>query len=149
MSSRARRKADAADGLDLEDMPDQAVTLLQSGKASIKALPKSRVLELHRLNICSSAVRVALEFLNALPLDAVEVVMQTDVLDRATGHIQAQPVLYVRVTAQAIASVNLALAEADALIDRLGGHYEWKKGEGFRPLNLTPFAIPTERTVED
>ena len=137
------------DGLDLEDMPDQSVTLLQSGKASIKALPKSRVLDLHRLNICSSAVRVALEFLNALPLEAVEVVMQTDLLDRASGHIQAEPVLYVRVTAEALSSVNLGLAEADALVDRLGGHYEWKRGEGFRALNLAPFAIPTERTVED
>ncbi len=130
-------------------MPDQSVTLLQSGKASIKALPKNRVLELHRLNICSSAVRVALEFLNALPLDAVEVVMQTDLLERGTGHIGAEPALYVRVTPQALGTVNLERAEADALIERLGGHFDWKRGEGFRPLNLAPFNIPTDRTVED
>lgn len=137
------------DGLDLDDMPDQSVTLLQSGKASIKALTKSRILDLHRLNICSSALRVALEFLNALPLEAVEVVMHSDILDRATGHIESTPVLYVRVAAQALSSVNLHRAEADALIDRLGGHYEFNKRDGFRPLNLTPFNIPSDRTVED
>lgn len=137
------------DGLDLDDMPDQSVTLLQSGKASIKALTKSRVLELHRINICSSALRVALEFLNALPLDAVEVVMQSDILDRATGHIEAKPVLYVRVTAQALGAVNLHRADADALVDRLGGHYEFDKRDAFRPLNLATFNVPSERTVED
>jgi hypothetical protein len=133
------------DGLDLEDMPEQSLTLLQSGKASVKALPRSKVLDLHRLNICSSAIRVALEFLNLLPLAALEVVMVTDVLDRGTGHIEALPVLYVKVAAQALASVNLTRAEADALIERLGGHFEFSRKDGFRPLNLTPFAIPIDQ----
>jgi hypothetical protein len=136
------------DGLDLDDMPDQSVTLLQSGKASIKALPRSKVLELHRLNICSSAIRVALEFLNALPVPAVEVVMQTDLLDRSTGDVGAEPVLYLRATPEQFADINLLRTEPDALVDRLGGHYTFKKTQGFLPLNLAPFGIPTERTVE-
>lgn len=136
------------DGLDIDDMPDQSVTLLQSGKASIKPLPKSKVLDLHRLNICSSAVRVALEFLNALPIQAVEVIMQTDLLDRSTGHIGAEPVLYLRATPENFAGINVLRTEADALVDRLGAHYTFKKTMGFLPLNLAPFSIPTDRTVE-
>lgn len=137
------------DGLDLDDMPDQSVTLLQSGKASIKALPRSKVLELHRLNICSSAIRVALEFLNALPLPAVEVVMQTDLLDRSSGHIGAEPVLYLRATPSNFSTISVLRAEPDALVDRLGGHYTFKKTQGFLPLNLAQFGVPTERTVEE
>lgn len=133
------------DGLDLEDMPEQSLSLLQSGKASVKALPKSKQLELHRLNICSSAIRVALEFLNLLPLAAVEVVMESDVLDCSTGHIDPHPVLYVKVAAQALGSINLQRAEADALVERLGGHFDFNKKDGFRPLNLVPFNIPLER----
>lgn len=136
------------DGLDLEDMPDQSVTLLQSGKVSVKSLAKGKVLELHKLNICGSAVRVAIEFLKVLPIDAVEVVMHSDILDRAAGHIQNTPVLYLRATPQALASVNLNRADADALIDRLGGHYEWSKRDGFRQLNLAPFDIPDEPALE-
>jgi hypothetical protein len=132
------------DGLDFEDMPDQSLTLLQSGKVSVKAVPRSKMLELHRQTICSSAVRVALEFLSLLPLASVEVVMVTDVLDPATGHIDALPVLYVKVAAQALASVNLQRAEADALVERLGGHFEFSKKDGFRPLNLVPFNVPLE-----
>ena len=132
------------DGLDLEDMPEESLTLLQSGKASVKALPRSKVLELHRQNICASAIRVGIEFLNLLPLAAVEVVMLTDVLDPATGHIDAHPVLYVRIAAQALGSVSLQRAEADALIERLGGHFEFSKKDGFRPLNLAPFNVPLE-----
>lgn len=134
------------DGLDLEDMPEQSLSLLASGKASVKALPRSKVLDLHRLNICSSAIRVALEFLNLIPIAAVEVVMESDVLDPSTGHIEPHAVLYVRVAAQALASVNLQRAEADALVERVGGHFEFSKKDGFRPLNLAPFNIPLVRT---
>jgi len=137
------------DGLDLEDIPDQSLPLLQSGKVSTKQLSQSKILELHRINICSSAMRVAMEFLNALPLKAVEVVMQSDILDRATGHIEACPVLYVRVAAQALGSINLERTEADALVERLGGHLDFSRKEGFRPLNLAPFNIPTDRVVEE
>jgi hypothetical protein len=122
-------------------MPEQSVTLLQSGKASIKPLAKGKVLELHRDNICSSALRVAMECLQTLPLDAMEVVMHTDLLNPSTGHIQSEPVLYVRVAAQAIEPLNLTRTDAVALVERLGGHFDWSKRDGFRTLNLGPFNI--------
>ena len=137
------------DGLDLEDMPDRSVNMLQSGKASVKALTKTRVLELHRDNICSSAIRVALEFLQVLPIDAVEVVMHADLLNAATGHIRSEPVLYLRVAAQAISGLNLPRAEAVALVERLGGHYEWTKRDGLKAINLGAFNVPSDRTRED
>lgn len=130
------------DGLDLEDMPDRSVTLLQSGKASIKDLPRSRVLELHRDNICSAAVRAALEFLQTLPIETIEVVVQSDLLDRGSGHIGAEPVLYLRTTAQALAAVNLQRADATALVERLGGHFDWSRREGFRSMRLEDHDIP-------
>jgi hypothetical protein len=136
------------DGLDLEDMPTQSVSLLQSGKASIKAIPKSKILELHRDNVCSAALRVALEFLQVLSLETVEVVMLTDLLDPATGHIDADPVLYLRVAAQALAPLNLGRTEAHALVERLGGHLDWSRRDGFRRLNLGPFAIPVDDSAE-
>ncbi len=129
------------DGLDLEDMPSESITLLKSGKASVKDLPAGRRQELHRDAICSAAVRVALEFQTALPIDAVEVVMLTDVLDRATGHIDALPVLYLRATAQALAALHLARTDASALVERLGGHMSWTKRDGFRPINAAAFGV--------
>ena len=122
------------DGLDLEDMPTQSVTLLQSGKASVKVLPRARVLELHRDNICAASLRVAVAFLNVLPVDAVGVEMLSDVLDPATGHIEARPVVRVRVAAQAVEALNLFRAEPTAVIERLGGEMLWNKRDGFRPL---------------
>lgn len=70
--------------------------------------------------------------------------MQTDLLDRATGHISSEPVLYVRVTAQALQSVNLKLAEPAMLAERLGAHYNWNRKSGFSPLNLGVFDLPLE-----
>lgn len=132
------------DGLDLEDMPTQSVTLLQSGKASIKALPKTKVLELHRENICSSALRVAVEILKTLPIEAVEVVMHSDLLDRSSGHVDADPVLYVRVTAPAVTPLNLSRTDAVALVERLGGRFDWNQREGFTRLSKDGLDIPAE-----
>lgn len=147
--TESRRIIAVVDGLDLEDMPEESVTLLQSGKASIKTLTKSRVLELHRENVCSSALRVAIELLQALPVEEVEVVVNSDILDKGSGHIRGKPVLYVRVTAQALTAVNLDRAEASPLVERLGGHLDWSSREGLREVNLAPFNVPTQLVRED
>jgi len=136
------------DGLDFDDMPEQSVTLLQSGKASFKALARTRVLELHRDAICSGAVRIALECLKILPLDAVEVIMQSDLLDPGSGHIDRRPVLYLRVATQALEAINLARSEPWPLVERLGGHLDWNKRDGFRAINLAAFNIPTDSTSD-
>jgi hypothetical protein len=120
------------------------VSLLKSGKASFKELSPGRILELHRDNICSSAVRIAAEFLRVMPLDAVEVIMETDLLDRATGHIEPHPVLYARVTAQALGMVNLKMADPGPLAERLGAYMDWNRKDGFRPIDLTVHHLPQE-----
>lgn len=130
------------DGLDLEDLPDRSVTLLQSGQASVKPLSQARVLELHRDAICSAAVRAAAECLAALPVETIEVVMQADLLDRGSGHIGVTPVLWLRATAQALAMVNLPQTDAAALVERLGGHLDWSRKEGFRAIRLGEVDVP-------
>lgn len=129
------------DGLDLEDMPEETVTLLKSGKASFKTLAAGKRLEMHRDTICSAALRVAIEFLATLPLAEVEVLMLTDLLDAATGHIDSAPVLHVRVSEQALRTVNLGRTDACALVERLGGHISWSRRDGFRAINAAAFGI--------
>lgn len=129
------------DGLDLEDMPQETVTLLKSGKASIKDLPPGKRQELHRDAICSAAIRVALEFLAVLPIDEVEVIMLTDILDRGSGHIESLPVLYLRAATQALSMLNLPRTEGAAVVERLGGHMDWTKRDGFRAINAAAFGI--------
>jgi len=135
------------DGLDFEDIPEESITLLKSGKASIKALPSTKRHEIHRDTICSAAARVALEFLSVLPITEVEVLMLTDVLDRSSGHIESLPVLHVRMTEQAAGTLNFGRADPSALIERLGGHMEWNKKDGFRQLNPLTFGIELESEV--
>lgn len=129
------------DGLDIEDMPEEIVTLLKSGKASVKDLPVGKRQELHRDAICSAAIRVAMEFLATLPIGEVEVLMLTDILDRSTGHIVAAPVLHLRATSQALATLNLPRTQAAAVVERLGAHLEWSKRDGFRAINAAAFGI--------
>jgi len=137
------------DGLEPDDLPTHSISLLQSGKMSRKPLAATKLVELHRDTLCCAAIGVAAEFLRALPLDAVEVVVNTDLLDRGTGHIASQPVLYARVTAQALAAVNLPMAEASPLAERLGAHFDWGKRDGVRPINLGAFDVPTHTPAEE
>ena len=129
------------DGLDLEDMPAETVTLLKSGKASVKDLAVGKRLEMHRDAICSAAIRTAMEFLAALPIDEVEVLMLTDILDRSTGYIQSLPVLHLRATSQALGSLNLPRTHAVAVVERIGAHMDWSKRDGFRAINGASFGI--------
>lgn len=129
------------DGLDLEDMPTETVTLLKSGKASIKDLATGKRIEMHREAICSAALRVAMEFLAVLPIDEAEVLMLTDILDHATGHITSAPVLHLRATSQALGALNLPRTQASAVVERLGAHVDWSKRDGFRAINAAAFGI--------
>lgn len=130
------------DGLDIEDMPTQSVTLLSSGKASVKPLSAAKVREIHRDNICSTALRVAAEFLEHIPAEQVEVVVETDLLDPATGRIEAQPVLHVRVAAQAMSAMELNRVEPMAAVERLGGQMKWSSRAGFGRVDLNALDIP-------
>lgn len=129
------------DGLDLEDMPGESISLLKSGKASVKPIAIGKRHEMHRDGICAAAVRVAIECLSVLPIDEIEVVMLTDILDRATGHIASAPVLHLRVTTQALEKLNLNMTDSVALVERLGGHMDWTKRDDFRSINVTDFGI--------
>lgn len=122
------------DGLDLDDMPTRSVTLLQSGKASVKPLSPAKIQELHRANICASALRIAIELLQVVPVPMVEVVMETDLLDPATGHIEPKAILSVKVSRQAIASLALERTDALAVVERLGGEMDWNSRRGFAAI---------------
>ena len=132
------------DGLDLDSIPKQTVTMLKSGQASTKTITVGKRHELHREAICSAAVRVAIEFLGTLPLEQVEVLMRTNILDRGSGHISAQPILHVRVAAQALQALNLQRTEASAVVERLGGHMDWGKRDGFRAISAAAHGVDLE-----
>ena len=129
------------DGLDFDDMPDSIINLLKSGNISTKPISAGKRNEIHRTAICSAAVRVATECLANLPIDEIEVVMMTDIHDPSSGHILPAPVLYMRVTLQALEAVNLMHVDAVAFVDRLHGEMDWNKKHGFRPINLDALEI--------
>lgn len=130
-----------ANGFELDDLPSNSVSQLKSGKASVKPLSGRRLRELHRDNVCSSAIRIAVEALKALPLDSVDVVVQSDVLDRGSGHIEARPVFYCRFSAQALSSVNLTRVEPAPAAEHLGAHFDYTARDGMRPIGVSQFGL--------
>lgn len=130
-----------ANGFELDDLPSSSITQLKSGKASVKPLSGRRLRELHRDNVCSSAIRIAVEALKALPLESIDVIVQSDVLDRGSGHIEARPVFYCRFAAQALLSVNLTRVEPAPAAEHLGAHFDYTARDGMRPIDVSQFGL--------
>lgn len=139
----------AVNAFELPDLPTKSVTRLQSGKASVKPLSAKKIHELHRDNVCSVALRVAIEGLQALPYDAIEVVVETDLLNKATGHIEPKPVLYGRFTAQAVATMDLAHAEPGPAAEHLGAVLDWSPREGLRVIDVSAFDLAADIFISD
>jgi len=78
------------------------------------------------------AVRAATECLTAPPVEEIEVVMQADLPDRGSGPIGAEPALWLRATVQAWPPIALPHTDAAPLVERLAGHWDWSRKEGFR-----------------
>ena len=144
-----KRVVAIADGYEREDLPSNTVTLLQSGKASIKPISAKRQKEIHRDNVCASALRIAVETLQALPIEAVEVVVLSDILDAGSGHIAPRPVLYGRFTAQALLTVNLVQADPTLAAERLGAQFDFSGRDGLRAIDVERFDIANSLLLGD
>ncbi|HVF60083.1 MAG TPA: hypothetical protein VNJ70_09775 [Thermoanaerobaculia bacterium] len=74
-------------------IPRQALTLLKSGRASTKKLPKGDYYRLHQDYVCSAVLRVARELFALTPVEAVTVTATDMVLNSTTGHLEPQALL--------------------------------------------------------
>lgn len=128
-------------GLEVDDLPTHSVKLLASGRASVKPLTTTKIVELHRDNVCSSAVRVAVEFLQAIPIDQIEVLMSAELLDPGSGHISSRPVLYLKVSRQALETLNLRDTEPTPLVERLEGRLNWSRKGGLSEIDVEGLGI--------
>ncbi len=104
-----------------------------------KALPAKRAAGIYDRYVASTAVRLALTALRALPsLRQVDVQCDVDAIDPATGKSVNRPLLFAPITHQALSEVQLDQIDPVAFIEGLPGERRSITSSSARPLKGIP-----------
>lgn len=115
-------------------IPQDTVTLLKSGKASVKKMPKSRFNELYQDHICGCVLRVARELFALLPLDIIVVHAMGHVLNTQTGHMEEKPILSAAIPRQTLEALNFKRLDPSDSLGNLVHRMDFKRLKGFMPV---------------
>lgn len=131
-----RRLIGEVDLIEFDALPDEACKS-DGGYAPISEAER---FQLQLANACSVVLRAALELLQVAPVEAVEVVAR---LCRPGGLAETDlnPVLHVRVTAAALAKLQLRKLEATPLVAELAAHIDWTPVRGLGVIKIDDPAI--------
>jgi len=123
-------------------IPTEKKILLQSGKLSIKKMPKSEFNELYQDYICSCILRVGNELLAILPDDIVLIHAMDNLLNTKTGHMENKCIASVAISRNTISSLNMDLIDPSDSFDNFVHNMKFKKIKGFdivKPLSPLDF----------
>ncbi|HKP79666.1 MAG TPA: hypothetical protein VJU34_11135 [Phenylobacterium sp.] len=111
-------------------LPDEAAT-----SAGYAPVPDADRNQLQLDNACAVALRAAVEILQAAPIPEVEIVAR---LCRPGGLVDAdiEPVLHVKVSAAALAKLQLRKLDAAPTAVALGAQVDWTAARGLAPIRI-------------
>jgi hypothetical protein len=134
------------DGLEQDAMPDETCQLGPAGEAVYMDLPEANRQEIHLSNICAISLRIGMEVLGTVGVDAVEVLTRCHLPNRVGDGTAQHPVLFVKLPHAALERMDLRKLEPVSTVTALGGRLDWDTTRGFAAVNvddLKLFAEPT------
>lgn len=123
------------DALELDAMPDESVDLGDNDRSVYRQLPEGLRQEMHLANVCGVTLRVGLEVMQVVPVDAVDIVTRC-FLPNARGDFDQHPVIHVKLPHHALKAMDLRRLEPVSTITALGGRINWEIGRGFAPVRV-------------
>lgn len=124
-------------------IPTEKKELLQSGKLSVKKIPKAEFYEMYQDYVCSCILRVGNELLAILPDELVLVHAIDNILNSKTGHMEEQCILSIAISRQTIESLNMDLIDPSDSFENFVYNMKFKKTKGFEvvePLLASSFS---------
>ena len=131
------------DLLEFDALPDETCLSGATSATWIEMSPAERA-DLQLANACSVVLRVAVEVLQVVAVDAVEVVAR---VCRPGGLAEAdmQPVLHVKVPTAVLAKLQLRKLDAAPAAAVLGARMAWTPGHGFAPIDIDQLGLGSLR----
>lgn len=126
-------------------IPSKTKSLLKSGKLSVKQTPKGRFFELYQDYVCGVALRIGRELMALLPISMVVSDVRSDMLNSATGHIEAATILSVAMPRATVDRLNFSALDPSDAMANFVNHMEFKKTKGFsvvEPIDASGFSEP-------
>lgn len=123
-------------------IPKQSVSLLKSGKASVRDIPKSQFNKLHQDHVCSAMLRIARDLFALLPAKAVLVTAKDDLLDGATGYHVSAAIASFFVPRETFWKLNLERIDPSDACEKFINCMNFKATSGFRAVD--PVQIPPD-----
>ena len=139
------------DALEAAAMPDETCQIGPTGQAVYMPLPEANIQEVHLSNVCSVSLRVGVEVLATVGVDAVEVLTRCHLPNRVGDGTAQSPVLYVKLPHVAIERMELEKLEPVSTVTALGGRLDWDTTRGFAPVaveDLKLFAEPPKAPAQ-
>lgn len=124
-------------------IPAKVKILTQSGKVSLKSMPKNRARELYEEYVCSRCLAVARRLFAALPLTEIIVTAYAPNCNAATGNQAEVPILSVHFEKKAFLNLNfdeVGPVEALGSCRQVGKVNESRRGEESTPVQPLTFA---------
>lgn len=132
------------DMLELDALPDESVGLGEGGRAVHALITPTARHEFHLANVCSAILRVAVEVMSVVPIESIEVLGRC-VPATAKGPADPQPIMYVRISHQALSAMDLRRMEPVSTVTAMGGRINWDIGRGFAPIQIEDLALAAPR----
>lgn len=120
-------------GVDI--LPSEVKSLLNSGKLSVKKMPKGKFYEIYQDYVCSCVLRVANEIFSAIPDEMVIVTAVDELLNSKTGHLEKSPILSVCVSRSTLQKLNLAAIDPSDSMSNFIHNMSFKKTKGFEKVS--------------
>jgi hypothetical protein len=117
-----------------EVIPLETRSLLQSGKLSVKKMPQGQFLELYQDYVCACVLRVSSELMALLPVQMVIVTAVGEVLDPATGHLEARPIVSAAIPRRTLERLNFDQLDPSDSLRNFAHRMDFKKSRGFTPV---------------
>jgi hypothetical protein len=115
-------------------VPKQTVSLLSSGRASVKEMPKVKYYRLYGEYVCSVVLRVARELFAILPLEAVGLTATENMLNPRTGNLEDQPILSVFIPKSTFLTLSLNTVDPFESMKNFVHNMDFRASSGFRPV---------------
>ncbi len=127
------------DLLEFDALPDESC-LSGATSATWVEMSAAERADLQLANACSLALRLAVELLQIVQVDAVEILAR---VCRPGGLAEAdmQPVLHVKVPVAALAKLQLRKVDAAPALAALGARIAWTPGRGLAPIEVEPLGL--------
>jgi hypothetical protein len=117
-------------------IPSEKKLLLQSGRLSVKKMPKGEFYEYFQDHVCSSAISVANETFAAFPsINEITVDVMDKMLNTSNGYIEDAIILSVMIPRKTLETLNLEAIDASDSMKNFNHSMSFKKTIGFSAVD--------------